>query len=62
MNAPAPLSASLPMDEAALALARKWDLIDDQGQLWCIRGCGRAGKLPSLCCTVCLDAHRKGGR
>lgn len=59
-SSPAPLSAVLPTDQAAIAYAKKWSLIDDQGQLWCIRGCGRAGQLPHLCCVVCIAAWRRG--
>lgn len=62
MTDPAPVGKLLPIDEAALAYARKWHLIDDQGQLWCMKRCGRAGRLPSLCCSVCLAAHQAGQR
>jgi len=52
----------LPLDEAALALARKWKLIADDGRVLCIRGCGRPATLPSLCCRECLAARRGGWR
>ncbi len=51
-----------PIDRAAIEYAKKWELIDDNGQLWCIRGCGRAGRLPHLCCTICITRHRTGQR
>lgn len=53
-------SEALPIDQAALSLAKKWELIDANGQLWCIKGCGRAGQLPHLCCVVCITRHRRG--
>jgi hypothetical protein len=62
MTDPTPLGKLLPIDEAALSFAKRWGLIDDQGQLWCSKRCGRAGRLPSLCCSVCLAAHQAGQR
>lgn len=60
MTAPEPVAKAFPLDAAALSYAKKWKLIDDQGQLWCSRGCGRAGQLPHLCCAVCIAAWRRG--
>jgi len=62
MSDPEHVSKLLPIDEAALSFAKRWGLIDDQGQLWCSKRCGRAGRLPHLCCSVCLAAHQAGQR
>lgn len=63
MSQPLPIAtALLDIDKAALAQAKRWGLIDDQGQLWCIKECGRLGQLPSLCCPTCLEGVRRGWR
>lgn len=58
---PEPVSSALgTINEAAVSMARKWHLIDEQGQLWCIRdGCQSHGTYPSLCCPVHLAEHRR---
>lgn len=52
----------LPVDEAAIALARKWKLVNAEGQVECLKGCGRLATLPSLCCRECLAARQRGWR
>lgn len=48
------------IEETALALARKWDLIRSDGSIACVRGCGGKGSLPSLACIRCLTAAKAG--
>ena len=50
------------INDAAMSHARKWGLIDAEGQLWCIKECGRKGMLPHLCCPFCIAAWREGDR
>lgn len=61
---PEPLASSLcRMSDAALAYAKKWNLIDDQGDVWCSyhhQGCDRKALLPSLACPVHLAEYRRG--
>lgn len=46
------------IDEAAVAYAHKWRLVDDKGQIWCATDrCDRLALLPSLHCGSCLGAH-----
>lgn len=52
----------LPIDEAALVHARKFGLVSEDGEVTCIKGCGRPATLPTLCCRQCLDARRRGWR
>lgn len=59
MSEPAP---TLPIHEAAVAMARKFRLVNAEGQVECIKGCGRLALLPSLCCADCLEWHRRGYR
>jgi hypothetical protein len=59
---PTAAPAPLPVDAAALAFAKKWNLVCDNGEIVCIRGCGRAATLPTLCCRDCLAARRRGWR
>lgn len=58
---PEPLSVSLgTVTQAAVEMAKKWRLIDDQGQLWCSKdGCTRHGTYPSLLCVEHLAEHRR---
>lgn len=60
-DSPAP-GAPDPIERAAIEYAKMRKLIDDNGQLWCMKGCGRAGRLPHLCCTICITRHRTGQR
>jgi hypothetical protein len=57
-----PLAAELDsvdqIQAAALAQARRWNLVCANGEIVCLRGCGRAATLPSLCCVSCLAARR----
>lgn len=63
MTTPAPAAPALPLDEAALAMARKWNLVTDEGQVLCLRGgCDQLATLPSLLCRAHLVAHRRGYR
>jgi hypothetical protein len=54
--------AILPVDAAALSFAKKWNLVCENGQVVCLRGCGQLATLPSLCCRECLAARRRGLR
>lgn len=59
MSQPTPVGESLAHIEAtALALARKWNLVTETGEIVCLKGCGKQATLPSLCCPTCLAAHR----
>lgn len=62
MNHEAPVPSPLLIHEAAEAMARKFGLINHEGQVECIKGCGRLAQLPSLCCEQCLAWHRRGYR
>ena len=55
-----PLGDALAVDRAALDWARRFNAIDEQGQLWCVRCSERPGQLPHLCCGVCIAAKRRG--
>ncbi len=53
----APLDA---IHRAALAHARRWGLICDNGQIICLRdGCGLEATLPSLLCAGHFLAHQR---
>jgi hypothetical protein len=52
----------LPMDEAAMAYARRFNLVTDSGQIVCMKNCGRLATLPTLLCRECLAAHRGSWR
>lgn len=55
-----PLADILAVDEAAVAHARKWNLIRTDGTLKCLRDhCDGDGTLPTLECRACL-ARRTG--
>lgn len=57
---PAGAAIEQAIGDAALAYARKWKAIDDEGRVRCIRCNYRPGTLPSLCCMQCLEARREG--
>lgn len=60
----APVSALLDaIHQAALAHARRWNLVCDNGQIICLRdGCGLEATLPSLLCAGhFLAQQRKAG-
>lgn len=60
--APQPLGKLLAIDDCALAYARKFNAIAEDGTLVCIK-CGSApGLLPHLCCNTCISKHRRGWR
>jgi hypothetical protein len=61
---PQSLAVSLgALDEAALAQAKRWNLVCDNGQIICLRqGCGMEATLPSLLCAEHLAMHRRGQR
>jgi hypothetical protein len=43
------------IEEAAIAYAEKWRLIDDQGRVWCATdNCQSLALIPSLLCPSCL--------
>jgi hypothetical protein len=45
---------------AALAHAKRWNLVCDNGQIICLRdGCGLEATLPSLLCAGHLLAHQR---
>lgn len=49
--------------ETALALAKRWNLLGDNGDVTCLRdGCDRHATLPSLLCAEHLLSHRRGWR
>lgn len=51
------------IDAAALAFARRFGLVQQDGSIKCAKPlCERDGKLPSLCCEVCQDRRRRGLR
>ncbi len=50
-----------PIEKAALAHAKRFNLVCDNGQIVCLRaGCGLEATLPSLLCAGHLNAHRRG--
>jgi hypothetical protein len=55
--APEPTTQDL-ITAAAIEHARRWKLVADNGEITCVRGCGRVATLPSLCCATCLAARR----
>jgi len=58
MTTPLKDAVDAAIELAALAYARKWRLIDGQGQIWCANEhCQRLALLPSLHCPICLGAH-----
>lgn len=58
---PAGAVTTLVMDSAALAYARKWKLIREDGTLKCLHDhCNGDGTLPTLECRTCLG-RRTGG-
>jgi hypothetical protein len=52
------------INASALAYAKTWNLVCDNGQIICLRdGCGLEATLPSLLCAGHLLAHqRRAGR
>lgn len=45
------------IEQAALAYAEKWRLVDDQGRVWCATdNCQSLALIPSLHCAQCLGA------
>ncbi len=60
---PIPLSSIVgPTHEHCLEMARKYKLIDDQGEIWCIRdGCDRKATMPTLQCEL-HKLERERGR
>lgn len=62
MSAPAPAELS-PVEQTALALAKRWNLLCDNGDVVCLRqGCGQLATLPSLLCADHLLSYRRGWR
>lgn len=59
-RSPAPNAALMTeVREMAITLARRENLLADDGQIYCWV-CNRLGALmPSLCCRGCLDEHRE---
>lgn len=51
------------INDAALAHAKRWNLVCDDGQIVCMRErCNRVATLPSLLCAEHLAARRGGER
>lgn len=62
MTRPEPVPP-LPLDEAALTMARRFKLIRPDGTAKCINGlCDRNATLPTLECDICIDHRLKGYR
>jgi hypothetical protein len=52
-----------PQCEAALAFAKRWNLVCDNGEIVCMRdGCDLVATLPTLLCAEHLVARRRGWR
>lgn len=52
-----------PIEETALALAKRWNLVCENGEVICLRdGCDQRATLPSLLCTDHLLSRRRGWR
>lgn len=64
--APDPAPPARPLDptqQAALAWAKRWNLVCDNGQVICLRqGCGLEATLPTLLCAGHLASHRRMAR
>lgn len=63
-EAAAPLRVDA-LDQAALAYARKWRLITDNGEVLCLRldqGCDQPATFPTLLCRKHLAARQRGYR
>jgi hypothetical protein len=56
----APKPEILPVDRAALTMARNYGAVDEHGQLWCIVCSQRPGMLPHLACSICIGRFRCG--
>ena len=57
---PSPEPELLPLDRAALTMARRYHAVDDAGRLRCVVCRERPGQLPHLCCPTCITAFRRG--
>lgn len=66
MRAAATARTDEPLDPqcaTARELAKRWNLVCDNGQIVCLRdGCGMEATLPSLLCPGHLAAVRRGFR
>jgi len=67
VTAPLPAGEALEpvdaIDATALALARRWNLVCENGEIVCMRaGCDQVATLPGLLCAEHLRAHRRGWR
>lgn len=56
------LGGLLDIDDCAIAMARRFGVLNPDGTVRCLRECGRLGQLPSLLCAPCLAVHRRGWR
>ena len=63
-EAPPPGEPLDPISAAALAYAKRWNRVCDNGEVVCIRdGCDQVATLPTLLCEAHLLAHQcKAGR
>lgn len=63
MSAPDPAPPARPLDpisKAALAYAKRWNLVCDNGQVVCLRpGCGLEAILPELLCAGHLASAQR---
>lgn len=57
---PTPIGALATItDEALMNMARKWGLIDGEGNIWCMNGCREPATAPTLECVTCRDRRRQ---
>ncbi len=60
---PTPIGALATItDEALLNMAKKWKLVDDAGNVWCLRGCKEPATAPTLECATCRDRRHHAER
>ena len=61
---PTPVAQSVDtIEETALSMAKRWNLVCTNGEIICLRdGCGLVATLPSLLCAGHLAARRRGQR
>jgi hypothetical protein len=45
-------------DEALMNMAKKWHLVDDAGNVWCMKGCREPATAPTLECETCKARRR----
>lgn len=50
------------IEESALEMAKRFQLVDSEGQVWCMTCGDHPGTLPSLECEGCRDKRIRGWR